>query len=196
MAKRFFTTPKTYSASGLVSASDRNTFESQNIDYLANPPTVGLQTDHEGDVKVTELRWHTLDMVLRTQSGVTDSFDSDDGHATGAGRITVQEAGLYYLVAQIAYESDSTEVGRELAVFKVGEDGAPDEVIARDTHQNEASFGSDCNIAVMVRLAEGDVLEARTKHSGTEAKIVRNRPDNVTPGEFQLIRLRGDDFVS
>lgn len=201
MAKRIFSSPKTYSAAALVTVSDRNTFESQNIDYLASPPAAVLQSDYSGDLSIPEEIWTKLPLTLRVESGVVDSFDSDDGHASASGQLTVREGGLYFIQCQAAFEGASDEAGNWLSIWRVGQDGAPDEMLVRNTNQNEANFGSDTHVGMLVRLAEDDILEARVKHWGSGPRTIRNREfvagaaGNVPPAEMGLIRIRRDDFT-
>ena len=96
-----YTTPKTYNVGDVLTASDMNTYQRDNISYLYNVPTCRVYNDANiaiPDDTATALTFNT------------ERWDTDGIHntSTNTGRLTCVTAGVYHIYACVSFAANAT----------------------------------------------------------------------------------------
>lgn len=188
MTKGIYTTPKTYSATTFVSVSDRNVYESGNVEYLHEIPACELKATADGaqsPQSISPLIW------TKTEPMTTVTFDTEDtGNNDGmaqAGTIVVPETAAYLVGGRVKWDAISAVLNVGVAAFV--NDDLQVQLVSETTV--DSGFGADLALSHVVHLTKNDVVDLRVRHTHTAAHTLLRSLDDDSPARLTVVRVRG-----
>ena len=155
-----WTEPKTYSAGQMVTASDKNTYESGNLEYLHDTPACELRASISPGVGTSDQEVIPVADVWTSPKGMTAVFDTDSMAQNGT--IVIPEAGCYLVVGRVywAYIFDTKTA--HLGVFV-------DDKVDTRLLMSLIDPWRGMYVACFLRLAKDQVLQLMVKHDRASA---------------------------
>ena len=166
-----YTTPKTYNVGDVLTASDMNTYQRDNIVALRNPPTCRVYNDAAISINNTTTTILTLN---------SERFDTDAMHntSTNTSRLTCVTAGVYLIHGHVRFASNNT--GHRIAGIRLN--GSTQ--IANQKTEAVQGTTTVLSVATVYKLSVADYVELTAYQSSGGALNVEAE-GNLSP-EFGM----------
>lgn len=178
--------PKTYSASKVVSVVDRNVYESSNLTYLYEVPACEIKAtpDAEQSAQGVSALVYTKVENMTTVAYDTEDTGNNDGMAQN-GTLVIPEAAGWLVVAKASFENLTGNATFKLGVFV-------NDVLDQRLEQavyNQSTAGADLHVAHIVNLDVGDVLDIRVTHDFEANQALRRSLDDDSVARLSAARV-------
>lgn len=157
-----YTSPKTYSVGDVLTASDMNTYQRDNISYLYDLVfplarcRVTKTTNFNSTTSLTAISWET------------EVFDTDTMYDAGdPTKITITTAGVYIVTGLVVLQSGTAGSYRIGAIYRNGNTGDTDTVASSALPAMSTSI-TGISLASIFDFSASDYIELKIQSGETE----------------------------